>query len=125
MEEENPISKKDFNIQFNRRCNRYEIRLAETVTGITKEEVERKARRLLVAYHEAAKFLTSPIQIINKATVEECNFWQEKTEQLKSDINKLKTALKDCVITQNMSSFAEKQCAANRGRMLLEELRGN
>lgn len=42
---------------------------------------------------------------------------------LATENEQLKKVLGDCVRLQNTRTFPERQCAANRGRMLLEALR--
>ena len=53
-----------------------------------------------------------------------CNLCaQELVIQLEAENKRLKEALSDCVTTYNGTSFPEKQCAINRARMLLKELK--
>ena len=53
------------------------------------------------------------------AVIEFCNY----VDKLQAEKEELIKALQYCVFAQNNHSFSEVQCAANRGRMLLEIIR--
>jgi len=67
---------------FNKISKLWEVRLAELVVESTKFEAERRACRLLAAYHEASNLVSSPIQISQKAQVAELNSYIDRVKEL-------------------------------------------
>ena len=75
---------------FNKRTKIWEVRLAETVAGVTPEDAERRAYMLLAAYHEASNIVNSPIQISKKAQVAELNSYIDRVQELEKNNTYLK-----------------------------------